>query len=115
MEILREFTQDQLVVRVLATRDDLGNEAARDVAERLRQLLARQESVTMMFAAAPSQSEFLAQLVSTPGIDWSRIKAFHLDEYVGLGPEQPQRFSEFLNNHLFSRVPFQEVFYIDIP
>ncbi|KHF35665.1 Glucosamine-6-phosphate deaminase [Paenibacillus sp. P1XP2] len=38
------------------------------------------------------------------GIDWGRITAFHMDEYIGLSPDAPQRFSHFLTTRLFSRV-----------
>ena len=50
----------------------------------------------MIFAAAPSQEEFLAALCRQENIDWSRIHAFHMDEYVQLPDEAPQRFGNFL-------------------
>ena len=49
----------------------------------------------MIFAAAPSQNELLAALRAAPDIPWERIEAFHMDEYRGLPPRSPQRFSEF--------------------
>jgi glucosamine-6-phosphate deaminase len=71
------------------------------VGSRLRELLAKQEGARMIFASAPSQNEFLAELRSTPDMDWRRVTAFHLDEYVGLSPEAPQSFSRFLVDSLF--------------
>ena len=38
----------------------------------------------MIFAAAPSQSEMLSALRDEKDIDWSRITAFHMDEYLDL-------------------------------
>lgn len=58
----------------------------------------------MVFAAAPSQNEFLEALVEDKDIDWSRITAFHMDEYIGLEEDAPQRFSQFLKERLFDLV-----------
>ena len=63
----------------------------------------------MIFAAAPSQSEMLAELTVSPDIDWSRITAFHMDEYLGLAREAPQRFGLWLRRAIFDRVPFAAV------
>ena len=41
----------------------------------------------IVFAAAPSQDDFLAALVLAPEIRWDQIAAFHMDEYLGLGPD----------------------------
>jgi glucosamine-6-phosphate deaminase len=66
----------------------------------------------MIFAAAPSQNEFLAALVADKEIDFSRINAFHMDEYVGLSPDAPQGFGNFLRAAIFGKVPFKSVNYI---
>ncbi len=95
---------EQLQVAVFADRLTLGNHAAAAAAGHLRQCLARQERVRIIFAAAPSQNEFLAALADAEGIDWSRVVAFHMDEYLGLPPDSAQRFSHYLKEHLFDRV-----------
>lgn len=94
---------------VFADRVEAGRAAARDIAAALRANLARQPMVRVMFAAAPSQQDMLAALVAEPDIDWSRIHAFHMDEYVGLAAEKPQRFALWLDRHLFERLPFGKV------
>jgi len=101
------------MLRVLPDRRALGGMAARDTARRLRRTLADQGHARMIFAAAPSQAETLAALVREPGIDWSRVTAFHMDEYLDLPPEAPQRFGNWLREALFGRVPFGAVHYID--
>jgi glucosamine-6-phosphate deaminase len=95
---------EQLAVEVFADRIALGNSAGAAAADALRQCLARQENVRIIFAAAPSQNEFLAALGTAEGIDWSRVTAFHMDEYIGLPPDSEQRFSHYLNSHLFEVV-----------
>lgn len=67
----------------------------------------------MVFGAAPSQDETLYALAEDPTIDWSRIRAFHMDEYIGLSPESPQLFSKYLAKHLFDKVNLHEIFLID--
>lgn len=67
----------------------------------------------MIFAAAPSQNEFLSCLIEDNGIDWSRINAFHMDEYIKLYPEAPQGFGNFLKESIFEKVPFKSVNYLN--
>ncbi|MEI0736327.1 6-phosphogluconolactonase [Paenibacillus sp. JTLBN-2024] len=100
----RSWTAGRLRVRQYASRDEMGKAAASEAAEAIRQKLNTQEAVRIVFAAAPSQNEFLDALVREEGIDWGRITAFHMDEYIGLSPDAPQRFSHFLTTRLFSRV-----------
>jgi glucosamine-6-phosphate deaminase len=46
----------------------------------------------------------LNQLVSEPGIDWGRVTAFHLDEYIGLPPDHPASFRRYLRERFVARV-----------
>lgn len=101
---VRTFTVDRLRVRVYQNRTDLGAAAAEDCAAALREVLAARPRCRMVFAAAPSQNEVLAGLRRAAGIDWSRVEAFHMDEYPGLPTGDPRRFGSFLRNALFSRV-----------
>ena len=94
-------------------RAQLGADAAGMVAETMRKCLSEQAEVNVIFAAAPSQNEFLAALVNEPGIDWGRVNAFHMDEYVGLSSDAPQRFGNFLKERIFDRVLFKSVHYLD--
>lgn len=111
--LVKEETVDALGARVYADRAAMGAAAARDVAATMRDLLATRGRVRMIFAAAPSQNEFLAALSDAPGLDWSRVTAFHMDEYLGLSPDAPQRFGNFLRAHLFDRVHPGIVHFID--
>jgi glucosamine-6-phosphate deaminase len=95
---------DRLKVRIFETRQTMGVAAGQDVANCMLSLLARQERVRVVFAAAPSQNEFLASLGAAKGLDWNRVEAFHMDDYVGLREGAPQRFSTYLREHLFGRV-----------
>jgi glucosamine-6-phosphate deaminase len=87
----------------------MGRAAAADVGAALRDRLARQSTVRMIFAAAPSQAEMLDALARDRNIDWRRVTAFHMDEYIGLPADAPERFGAWLTRHLFSRVAFGTV------
>ncbi|MBY8880298.1 6-phosphogluconolactonase [Actinacidiphila acidipaludis] len=100
-------------VRVLPDAASLGAAAAAAVAGALRESLDRQPTVRVAFAAAPSQQPTLAALAAEPGIDWRRVTAFHLDEYLGLGPEAPERFGAWLRRTFFDLVPLGAVHLIE--
>lgn len=91
----------------------MGIVAATQTAERIRNLLKSNDSISIIFAAAPSQSEFLDALSVQQDIDWGKITAFHMDEYVGLPADAPQGFGNFLRRNIFSKVPFKAVYYLN--
>lgn len=108
---MKTYRKDLLEIEVFDTRDEMGEAAAADAAEYIDGLLGRQENVNIVFAAAPSQNEFLAGLAAKD-LDWKRINAFHMDEYVGLDKDAPQRFGNYLAGHIFDLVPFGSVHYM---
>lgn len=108
MEIISSFKVERF-----DTRRDMGLSAAADVRNCIVELLKTQDTVRMIFAAAPSQNEFLEALRNDPAIDFSRIIAFHMDEYVGLDGNAPQGFGNFLRDRLFGLAPFKEVYYLN--
>ncbi|GGB05088.1 glucosamine-6-phosphate deaminase [Puia dinghuensis] len=95
-------------VKIAEDRQALGVAAALATAETIRHLLATQPTVNMVFAAAPSQNEFLISLNRHP-LDWDRINAFHMDEYIGLTAGAPQSFGFYLKAHLFDLHLFRQV------
>ena len=104
---MKIFKVEQLEVRVAADRTTLGVAAAEAVCGAIAEVLGRREVANVMFAAAPSQNEFLSALVRMP-VDWSRVNGFHMDEYVGLAEDAPQRFGNFLKERLVGRVQLRE-------
>lgn len=109
----RSFKKDLLTVKIYATREQMGGVAAKDAIDLLKRLLAMQENVRVIFAAAPSQNEFLKELCSAKDVNWHRVSAFHMDEYVGINPLAPQAFGNFLRQRIFSRLPFGSVDYLN--
>lgn len=104
---------DQLAVKVYANRRDLGRAVGLEAAAQLKRLLAIQKRANVIFAAAPSQNEFLDTLSSVEGIEWDRVTAMHMDEYVGLSADAPQRFGNYLKEHIFDKVKPGGIHYLD--
>lgn len=111
-DLAKSLTVDHLAVEINRDRKPMGEAAAKAVAEKMKELLAKKTKINMIFAAAPSQNEFLEALSDIPGIDWPRVNAFHMDEYLGLKSEAPQRFGVFLRERLFGRVKPGNVYYL---
>ena len=104
---------DRLQVFIAESREEMGRLSGHDVAAMIKLLLSMKEELNVMFAAAPSQNDVLATLVSDPEIDWSRVNAFHMDEYIGLSRTAPQGFGNFLRERVFSKAQFKSVNYIN--
>ncbi len=104
-----DFKKDKLEVKIYENRTLMGQGAADDIAECIKKCLAEKSEINMIFAAAPSQNDMLAALCARDDIEWERINGFHMDEYVGLNPNAPQCFSNFLKDRLFDLKPFKSV------
>lgn len=99
------FQVDQLSVNIYPTRAEMGRAAASAVAAHLRGMLESEAEAAVIFASAPSQIECLTALRTEPGIDWARVTAFHMDEYVGMAESHPASFRRFIREHLLDLVP----------
>jgi glucosamine-6-phosphate deaminase len=82
----------------------MGRASAAFGADAILKAMERDGRVAIVLASAVSQSEFLEALGSDTRIDWSRVIAFHLDEYVGIKPDHPASFRRFQRDRLFARV-----------
>jgi glucosamine-6-phosphate deaminase len=110
---IKEFVKGQLLVKIFKNREEMGKNAAQDIAKKIAEIIGEKGKVNMVFAAAPSQNDFLSELVKCSNIDWNKITAFHMDEYIGLDYDAPQKFGNYLNKHIFNKVNFRKVYYID--
>jgi len=102
----RRYAQN-LAVHVFSTRRQLGHAAAFDFIDLAQKLLAQKATIRVLFASAPSQLDFVASLKRNHMfLDWERVHAFHLDEYVGAGPETAYGFANWIQTHLAGELPF---------
>lgn len=113
MSSLESLSFNGLIVHVAESRAAMGVQAAARIAAEIRVCLRQQAGIRMVFAAAPSQSEMLAGLSKEKDIDWTRVTAFHMDEYLGLPAGSPQRFGIWLRGAIFDHLPFRAVHLIE--
>ena len=107
--LTRTFKADKLSVNIYDTRRNMGEAAASDIASCIKKLLLQKDFIYMIFAAAPSQNEMLESLIADKEIEWNRVHALHMDEYVALPADAPQGFGNFLRRAIFDKVPFASV------
>jgi glucosamine-6-phosphate deaminase len=112
MTEIRSAEKRSLELNILPTRDEMGKVAARAVAEAMKRFIRVKGKVNVVFAAAPSQDEFLAHLVKNKSIDWSKVTCFHLDDYVDLPRRHPNTFEIYLNDHLFKYVKPRRIYFL---
>jgi glucosamine-6-phosphate deaminase len=93
-------------VHVAKSRAELGQFAAHEIGGALRKGLCTKTHLRLILAAAPSQSDMLLALRHEPGIEWTRITAFHMDEYIGLPADAPQGFANWLKREFVEHLPF---------
>ena len=101
-------TYDLLEARVFPTRDAMGAAAASLAAGIIAAACAQRGEARVIFACAPSQNEFLAALTSPAhraSIDWTKVTAFHMDEYVGFTGSREESFRHYLRTHLIQQLP----------
>lgn len=111
-DAIRTFKVEKLQSKVYVDRKAMGAAAGKAAADKIRELL-KKKPVSVIFAAAPSQNEFLEALVAAKGIDWKKVTAFHMDEYVGLPGTAPQSFGRWLRDRIFAKVKPGKVHYLD--
>ncbi len=107
----KECKKDCLTVKKFDTREEMGAHAARDAAAIISKIIEEKGEVNIIFAAAPSQNEMLKHLLASD-IDFSRVNALHMDEYVGLPEGDSHTFGSYLFEHIFSHKTFLSVNYI---
>lgn len=102
---------EKLPVHVYEGRAAMGEAAAADAAARIRAIIEKNGVANVVFAAAPSQNELLENLLRE-NIDWSRVRGFHQDEYIGIDETEPAGFGNFLRRAIFGRAPFKELHFM---
>ena len=90
-------------IRVFGDKESLGRAAAEHAAGVIRQAILDRGAARLIAATAASQKEFLEALTSAPEIDWHRVEAFHLDEYVGLPITHPGNFRKMFLEQLVNK------------
>lgn len=92
-------------ITISPTTPEMAAAAAKRGAERMRDVLRARATCHVIVATGSSQLEMLSALAKEPGIDWTRVHGFHLDEYLGLPLTHPASFRGYLWQRFVSRLP----------
>jgi glucosamine-6-phosphate deaminase len=103
----------QIKIEIYADKQSLGRAAAEHAARSLRRTLGEGGSARVVAATGASQFEFLDGLTAAPGIDWSRVEVFHLDEYEGLTSTHPASFRKYVFERLIQKVGITRYYLLD--
>jgi glucosamine-6-phosphate deaminase len=111
--LLNQNRMANLRIKVLGDKHLLSRAAAEHAANSLRAMIHDQGSARIVAATGTSQIEFLESLTSAPGIDWSCVELFHLDEYVGLPIAHPASFRKYLLERLIQKTGITQYHFLD--
>lgn len=94
-----------MIAEIFADKVSMGKAAAACGANYIRRAIAAKGSANIIVATAASQFELQDALLAEKGIDWSQVRIFHLDEYIGLPAEHPASFRKNLRALLIDKLP----------
>ena len=104
-------TVEKLPVYIFENREQMGVAAAKEIAKIINEVIAKNGVANVVFAAAPSQNDMLDNLLKSD-VDWSKVRGFHQDEYIGIDETEPAGFGNFLRRAIFDKVNFMELHYL---
>lgn len=108
-----EHKVDKLKVLVFETEEEMGYYDAVLISEKIKELQKIQDEVNIVFAPAVSQLSVYKYLFDFPGVDWSKVNGFHLDEYIGLANDDERKITNFARKNIFSKANFKNLFLMD--
>ena len=82
----------------------LGKAAAAEAAATLCEAISRNGHARVLLAAAPSQLPTLSALAGQD-VDFTKVTFFHMDDYLGLSPDAPQGFGNWLQRSFIQNLP----------
>lgn len=91
----------------------LGLQAALETADILREAIAKDGCARIILSTGASQFTTLEALIAQPGIDWSKVEMFHLDEYVNLPITHIASFRKYLQERFVDKVHPGKVNFVD--
>jgi glucosamine-6-phosphate deaminase len=102
-----------MVLGLFRDKISLGRAAAEQAAVAIRRAIKDRGVARILVATGASQLEFLAALTEAPGIDWAKVEAFHLDEYIGLPATHPASFRKYLKERLAQKTGIGKFHFVE--
>ena len=94
------------------TKAELGEKAAITGAGLIRKAILTNGAANIIVATGASQFEMLNELIKQE-VDWSKVTAFHLDEYIGISVNHPASFRKYLKERFADKVSLKKFHYVD--
>ena len=103
-EPIKKMQIDSLPVSIYADNLAMGQAAALAAHEQIVKTISERGESNIILATGNSQLTFLHTLRELEGINWAKVRIFHMDEYLGLAPTHPASFPLFLKEHFTQHV-----------
>jgi glucosamine-6-phosphate deaminase len=88
--------------------------AAEQAAAIMRAAVRERGVANVMFATGNSQLAFIDTLVAdTADVPWSDTVVFHMDEYVGVGPDHPAGFQRWIRERIVAPASPRTAYYVE--
>jgi glucosamine-6-phosphate deaminase len=110
---VKQFRADALDVRVFDDDAALARSATDEAVAAIAAAIDGRGEANVMLATGNSQFAFLAELVTRRDVDWSRVTAFHMDEYAGLPPSHSASFQRYMRERVAAHLPLRAFHYLD--
>ena len=110
---MRAFRAGELDVRIYDDLESLARAATADATAAITDAITERGTANVMLATGNSQLAFLAELVTRRDVDWTRVTAFHMDEYVGMGAGHPASFARYMRERVAEKIPLRDFNYLD--
>ena len=101
---IKKIQVDYLPVSIYADNLAMGRASALDAREQIVKAISERGESSIILATGNSQLTFLHTLKELDGIDWTKVRIFHMDEYLGLAPTHPASFPLFLKEHFIQHI-----------
>jgi glucosamine-6-phosphate deaminase len=104
---------DGATVHVHADTAAMARSVADQASATMRAAVAARGRANVMFATGNSQLAFIEALIyHTDGVPWADTTVFHMDEYVGVGPDDPAGFACWIRTRITEPAHPREAFYV---
>ncbi len=97
------FKVDQLSIYIYKDKYQLGKAAADKAEKYISNAIRERGKAVIILATGASQFEFLDSLTKR-NLNWNKVVAFHLDEYVGISDTHPASFRLYLRERIIEKV-----------
>jgi glucosamine-6-phosphate deaminase len=111
--LIQAYAVDKLRVEVHDDATTLAHRAAAVAAGALRRAVEDRGVAHAMFATGNSQRRFVEALVAHEEAPWHDVVVFHMDEYVGVGPDHPAGFQRWIRERIVEPTTPRAAHYLD--